>query len=167
MTYLRAWVLTVTAVILGLIGYLVASYAEHDGLATPVLHWISLAAVLALAVGLLAAAIWVYRTRTRKADRYINPLTAVRVALLGQASAYVGAGIFLGWHAGVAIQIWTGGGFGSPVSWTAVVQAAGGVVLIVVGYIVQSLCKLPPDAMEAAEPDDEPRRGLEEGPEGV
>ncbi|MGO1320096.1 MAG: DUF3180 domain-containing protein [Galactobacter sp.] len=165
MMYLRAWVLTVTAVILGLVGYLVASYAEHDGLATPVLHWISSIAVLALAVGLLAAAVWVYRTRTRKAKRHINPLTAVRVALLGQASAYVGAGIFLGWHAGVAVQIWTGGGFGSPVSWTAVLHIAGGIVLIAVGYLVQILCKLPPDALEKAEPDDVPRRGLEEGPE--
>ncbi|MGO3153076.1 MAG: DUF3180 domain-containing protein [Galactobacter sp.] len=167
MTYLRAWVLAVTAVILGLIGYLVASYAEHHGLATPVLHWISLIAVLALAVGLLAAAIWVYRTRTRQADRHINPLAAVRVALLGQASAYVGAGIFLGWHAGVAVQLWAGHAFGSPVSWTTVFQAVGGIVLIVVGYIVQTLCKLPPDAMDTTEPEDAPRRGLEEGPESV
>jgi hypothetical protein len=167
MTYLRAWVLTVTAVILGLLGYLAASYTEHAGLATPVLHWISLGAVLALAAGLLAAAVWVYRTRTRKAEKHINPLTAVRVALLGQATAYVGAGIFLGWHAGVAIQIWTAGGFGAPVGWTAVIQAVGGIVLIVVGYIVQSLCKLPPDELETAEPDESPRRGIEEGPESA
>jgi hypothetical protein len=132
-----------------------------------VLHWISLVAVLALAVALLAAAVWVYRTRTRKADRRINPLTAVRVALLGQATAYVGAGIFLGWHAGVAIQIWAGGGFGSPVSWTAIYQVAGGIVLIIVGYIVQALCKLPPDEMETTEADETPRRGVEEGPSSV
>lgn len=165
MTTLKAWILTVVAVILGFGGYLVATFTTARSLAIPMAHWVALIVVLALAFALLVAAIWVYRTRTRKAERAIKPMVAIRILLLGQSCAYVGAGYFTGWHAGVLVRIWLSGTVDSPSGRTAVAQILGGLVLIAVGYIVQALCKLPPDELEPNEPDDARHQGVEEGPE--
>lgn len=163
MSTLRAAVLALTAVIAGVVGYLLGLIAERQAWGSPVMNWASLVALSALAVGVLVAGIWVYRTRTRKARRAVSPIAAVRVLVLAQAGAYVGAA-WLGWHAGLVLQMLLAGGFGSAHSWMAIAQVAGGVVLVVVGYVVQALCKIPPVDPEGKE---RPERGGAPGVQGA
>lgn len=149
MSTLRAAVLALLAVAAAAVGWVLSLTAERQGWATPIMSWVSLLTLMALAVGMVSAGLWVYRTRTRKARRAISPLAAVRVLVLAQSAAYVGAA-WLGWHAGVLLQLVSGGGFGSANSWTTVFQVGGGVVLVIVGFIVQALCKIPPEDADGA-----------------
>lgn len=159
MNVLRSGPVVVTAVLLALAGYLGSLVAERQAWSTPTLRWVSLVTVLALAVALLVSGLWVRRTQKRTARRAISRLAAVRVLVLAQAAAYAGAALG-GWHLGVLAQLGAGGGFGSPTSWNAVALVAGGLVLVVVGFVVQAMCKLPPE-----DPDGEP--GSAGGAEGV
>lgn len=149
MTQLRSLALLIIAVAAGLLGDIASVVASTRGWASPVMHWVSLVTLLAVAVGVLVGGIRVYRTRTRKAKRALSPLVAFRVLLLAQAAAYVGAASG-GWHAGVLVDIMAGGGFGSGASWAALWQILGGVILVVTGFVVQAMCKLPPQDGEAA-----------------
>lgn len=150
MTTLRAAVLALLAVLAGAVGWVLALLAERQGWATPLMSLASLITLMALAVGMVSAGLWVYRTRTRKARRAISPLAAVRVLVLAQSGAYVGA-TWLGWHAGVLLQLVSGGGFGSANTWNCVFQVGGGLLLVAVGYVVQALCKIPPTDADGAD----------------
>lgn len=163
MSTLRAWVLAVVAVVLGVLGWGVSRVGSSRGWGGPSMHWFSAITLLALAAAVLIAGIRVYRSRTRRSKRRVPPLVAVRTLVLAQASAYVGAGIG-GWHAGVLADVVPAGGFGSPLTWTAASLVAVSVVLIVVGYVVQALCKLPPEDSDTdalGTRDDEGTAGVE------
>lgn len=158
MSQLRPVFLLILAVLAGLLGDIVSVLATLRGWPAPVMHWVSLVTLLAVAAGVMVGGWRVYRTRNRTAKRAISPLVAFRVLLLAQAAAYAGAALG-GWHAGVLVDLISGGGFGSGVSWAALIQVIGGVILVVVGFVVQAWCKLPPE--------DSSGRGGDEGTEGV
>ena len=144
MSGLRALVLAVTALVAGLLGYVASIVASSRGWQAPVMHWISMLALMALAVVVLAAGWRVCKARTRTAKRAVNPIGAVRTLVLAQASAYVGAALG-GWHLGVLIDLTRVNGFGSDATWAAALHTFGGAVLVGVGYAVQAMCKLPPE----------------------
>lgn len=166
MTPLRGAALALLAAAAAAVGWVLSLLAERQGWATPIMSWVSLLTLMVLAVGMVSAGLWVYRTRTRKARRAISPLAAVRVLVLAQSAAYVGA-TWLGWHAGVLLQLVSGGSFGSANSWTSLFQVGGGVVLVVVGFVVQALCKIPPTDGDGADRQAGKKRPEQGGAPGV
>jgi len=156
MTQLRAVVLVAVAVVAGLLGDIASVLAAARGWPAPVMHWASLVTLMALALVVLVGGIRVYRTRQRIARRAISRLVAFRVLVLAQAGAYAGAALG-GWHVGALVDLMSSGGFGSAASWTAAAQGLGGLILVAVGYVVQALCKIPPEDSD----------GNEEGARGV
>ena len=87
-----------------------------------------------------------YRDRERRQDaRAMNPLTAARTVVWAQTAAYVGA-MFSGWH--VALIFYHLGLLSvratwGPV-WGAIIGVISGVLMLVVGIIVENMCKIPP-----------------------
>ncbi|MDR2255672.1 MAG: DUF3180 domain-containing protein [Arthrobacter sp.] len=158
MSQLRLLFLAILAVVAGLLGDITSMLAAARGWPVPVMHWVSLVTLLAVAAGVVIGGVRVYRTRNRTAKRALSPLVAFRVLLLAQAAAYAGAALG-GWHAGVLVDLVAGGGFGSGASWAALIQVIGGVVLVIVGFVVQAWCKIPPE--------DSSGQGGGEGAEGV
>lgn len=160
MNELRVRTVGLAAVIAALAGFLGGLIAERAAAGVPSLGWVSVVSLATVAIALLVAGIWVRRTQRRTARRAISGLAALRVLVLAQAGAYAGA-LLGGWHAGIVVQVAAGGGFGSPTSWNAVAVVAGALILVAVGFVVQSMCRLPPE-----DPESEPNGGTE-GVEGA
>lgn len=164
------WLLVVTAGAV-VAGFMVTMLLSGTGASSPVLHLSALATMGALAVTSLALGIVVWwdqrrikqavdeaRRRAREAEqsgasaepnrsrpeRRVDPITAVRVVLLGQAGAYGGA-LIAGWHLGVLLDLAPSAGMSAPNASNALLLILGGVVLVLVGFVVEQLCKLPPD----------------------
>ncbi|GAA3705557.1 hypothetical protein GCM10022377_19030 [Zhihengliuella alba] len=74
----------------------------------------------------------------------MNPLLAARTLILAQAVAYAGA-VVGGWHGGVLVDLLGAMAPASATVTTAWVMLAAGVVMSVVGWVVEQFCKLPPD----------------------
>lgn len=107
--------------------------------------------VVSLALFALGWRVRAWRNGQRK--RPLNPLFAVRMLLLAQASAYAGV-LLCGWHTGrVVDRLWTsffaGERLGSLTLLFAL--AGGGCFLAVTGCIVERFCRLPPDKPEISE----------------
>lgn len=87
-----------------------------------------------------------YRDRERRQDaRAMNPLTAARTVVWAQTAAYVGA-MFSGWH--VALIFYHLGLLSVRATWNpvwgAIIGVISGVLMLVVGIIVENMCKIPP-----------------------
>jgi hypothetical protein len=132
-----------------------------------ILPWASLAAVAAVAVGLLVLGLRVKRYQDGLHPERFDPLVAARTAAGAQAVAWAGA-MLTGWHGAIAVEQLALVSVRSDQGplWASLGHAAAGVVLVVVGWVVESFCKLPPDDPDAEE-GAEYRRGREkELPEG-
>ena len=146
------WFVFATAVSFGYAGW-----AVGNGARIPV-SGISLSVSLAVAcVVLIALAmpIWRYKRSLKKLLESkdtniqrpvpVDPFYAVRVLLLAKASA-VAAALFIGWHLGVLIQL-----FSAPV---VAIEAIGpnlsaglvSIALLICAFVVQAICRLPNDA---------------------
>ncbi|MCG7305064.1 MULTISPECIES: DUF3180 family protein [Micrococcaceae] len=108
-------------------------------------------ALVAVAVVALVLGLWVFLSRTRRTDRRIDPLAAVRVVVFAQASALVGLAAS-GFHAGVVIDVVVNGVVGSPIFFRALLAAAAGVIVAAVGLVVQRLCTVDSDDDDDAAP---------------
>ena len=76
----------------------------------------------------------------------LNPILAARTLVLAQACAYAGT-VLLGWHAGIFVdqlRIWSLRS-DQDITWLALAMAGGGLVMIVVGLLVERFCKIPPE----------------------
>ncbi|MFM8926877.1 MAG: DUF3180 domain-containing protein [Rhodoluna sp.] len=139
------------------IGFFYSSWATANGYRVPISGLslsISIAVVSLILLG-LALPIYRYKRQLKKVLEAknntvprpvpVDPFYAVRVLVLAKASA-ITAALFIGWHLGVLAKL-----FISPVLAT---EAVGpnltalivSVVLIVVAFIVQSICRLPNDS---------------------
>ncbi|WP_261624226.1 DUF3180 domain-containing protein [Nesterenkonia marinintestina] len=76
--------------------------------------------------------------------RRVSPLFAVRVVAAAQSAAYAGT-IILGWHLGILAHLAPQVGLGTANAQSAVYMAAGGLGWVIVGFVVEHLCRLPPD----------------------
>ncbi|WP_247647372.1 DUF3180 domain-containing protein [Arthrobacter sp. E3] len=149
-----AWL---AAVVIGTaaIGWVATELTSRGRLALPVLPFSSLITMGLIAVVCLVLGLKVRRWRDGKRDKILDPLLAARTVVLAQACAYAGAVLF-GWHVGIlldqipTIALRTDLG----VIWQMVALMAGGVVMVVVGVVVERFCKLPP---EDNEPTTKPR----------
>jgi hypothetical protein len=144
-----------TAVGSGLLGLFRLSHGQS----VPVSPLNILLTLPAIAVVLLALAYPIYRYRKQLMEwassssatgnksssghrpKRLDPFYAVRVLLLAKASSLAGS-IFAGWHIGlVVLQLTT------PVIslkvWSNISGLVGSIITIVVGLIVERLCRIP------------------------
>ncbi len=136
----------------GVISFGYSTYAVNNGLEIPITG-ISLSistALIAVILLALAVPIWKYKrnliklaTSTNKLLP-VNPFYAVRVLLLSKAAAITGA-IFIGWHAGVLVKQFTAPVVVTDATTPNITALVAAVLLLIVGFVVEQICKLPSD----------------------
>ena len=149
--------LVIWFVLAGLLGFFYSNWAVANGFHVPVspLSLTVSVFVVAVILGVLALPIYRYKNALKKIREAktsslqkpipVDPFYAVRVLLLAKASAVTSA-IFIGWHAGVILNL-----LGAPVLAVDALRpnllaTGSSVVLLITAFIVQSICKLPNDA---------------------
>lgn len=146
MSSLRFRWLALVGLVAGLAGWLVNWLASHNGYGTPTLPLTSLITTAVIIGITLVFGRRVLKWRNGERDRPLDPILATRTLVLAQACAYAGA-LNLGWHAGIFVDQVTLLSVRSTTAplWGSVALMAGGIVMIVVGLIVENFCRLPPD----------------------
>jgi hypothetical protein len=144
--------LALIGLILAVAGWSAAVITSRYGMATPVLPATALATMAVIILITLVLGLRVLRWRnsnkpeSRGRKAALDPLLAARTLVLAQACAYAGT-VLLGWHAGIfldQLRLWS---FRSnqELTWLALGMAAGGLVMIVVGLLVERFCRIPPE----------------------
>ncbi|GAA1453311.1 DUF3180 domain-containing protein [Nesterenkonia lacusekhoensis] len=85
--------------------------------------------------------------------RRLHPLQAVRVVAAAQACGYAGA-LIAGWHGGVLIDLGPAAGLSAPNASSSLVMIIGGLIWVIIGFVVEQLCRIPPDEGGSAGPTD-------------
>jgi 4-amino-4-deoxy-L-arabinose transferase-like glycosyltransferase len=137
------WLLLILLVA-GVLGWLGALLTAGAGLVAPVLVRSSVITLAAVALLVLGLGIRVQRDKKRPPAARMNPLVATRTLALAQAGAYAGV-LIAGWHGGVLVHLTAATGFGTATVNDALLMVVGGLVLVIVGYIVEQFCRLPPE----------------------
>ncbi|VXC44788.1 Putative integral membrane protein [Arthrobacter sp. 9V] len=164
MKAMRPVVLVLIAVIAAVIGWLATVTTNRFSMPTPVLPVSALITMAFIAVLTLIMGVRVLRWRNGKKRNLLNPILAARTLILAQACAYAGT-LLLGWHAGIATDLLRIGGLrgGEGVLWNALLMGGGGVVMVVVGIVVERFCRIPPEDLEGGTAGPESRRGETKG----
>lgn len=159
------WLLIISASA-ALSGFLVTVLMVSRGLGSPVLPASSAVTLAGIGVVVLALGIIVWRDQRRieeaarqrrnaersgkrassagRKPRRLHPLQAVRVVAAGQACAYAGA-LIAGWHAGVLLHLAPAAGLSAPNASSSLVMIIGGLIWVIIGFVVEQLCRIPPD----------------------
>lgn len=137
------WLLLIVIVSGGL-GWVAALLTAEAGVVAPVLVRSSTITLGSVALLVLVLGIRVQRDKKRPPAARMNPLVATRTLALAQAGAYAGS-LIAGWHGGVLVHLTSATGFGTPTVNDALLMVVGGLVLVIVGYIVEQFCRLPPE----------------------
>jgi lysylphosphatidylglycerol synthetase-like protein (DUF2156 family) len=138
------------AVVLALAGWFATVMAGRYSLATPVLPLTGLVTMGVIVVLTLVLGIRVLRWRNGKKKKVLNPILAAWTLVLAQACAYTGT-VLLGWHAGVVIEelrLWNLRS-NQDLTWQALAMAGGGLVMVIVGLVVERFCRIPPEDGDA------------------
>jgi hypothetical protein len=141
-----AWVL-----FSGVVGFGYSTFAVNNGLEVPISGItlsISTALIAIILLG-LSVPIWKYKRGITKAlttskPLPVNPFYAVRVLLLSKAAAITGA-MLIGWHAGVLVKQFTAPVVVIDATTPNITALVAAVLLLIVGFIVEQVCKLPSD----------------------
>lgn len=139
------WLLLIAAAA-AVIGWLVTLLTALVGWSTPVLPLSSLFTMAVMAGFTLFLGLRVLRWRQGNRRRQLNLLLAARTLVLAQAGAYAGA-LLLGWHVGILVDqfpLWAYRSDNS-VSITAIALMIGGLIMIIIGLIVERFCRIPPE----------------------
>jgi lysylphosphatidylglycerol synthetase-like protein (DUF2156 family) len=145
------------AVVLAAVGWIATVLTGRYGLATPVLPLTGLLTMGVIVVLTLVLGIRVLRWRSGKKTKILNPILAAWTLVLAQACAYTGA-VLLGWHAGIIIEqlrLWNLRS-NHDITWEALAMAGGGLIMVVVGLVVERFCRIPPEDGDA-----EPGHGVQ------
>lgn len=164
MKAMRPAVLVIIAIIAAAIGWLATAATNRLSMPTPVLPVSALVTMGVIAVLTLVMGIRVLRWRNGKKKNMLNPILAARTLILAQACAYAGT-LLLGWHAGISFDLLRIGSLrsGEGILWNAVLMGGGGVVMVIVGLVVERFCRIPPEDLEGGAPGPETRRGEAKG----
>lgn len=159
MTQLRPLWLLIVAAGAALGGYLAAVAMLAAGYSSPVLPLSSVITLVAVGLIVLALGLVVWRDQRRlqrtadrpresgtngRPGRRLHPLQAVRVVAAGQACAYAGS-LIAGWHAGVLLHLGPAAGIGTPNVTAGLTVVIGGMLWVIIGFVVETLCRIPPD----------------------
>lgn len=149
--------------------YLATVLMVRAGYTSPVLPLSSGVTLAAVGLIVLILGLVVWRDQRRLAEktpargRRMHPLQAARVVAAGQACAYAGA-LIAGWHAGVLMDLAPAAGAGTPNVTAAIVMVTGGMLWVLIGFIVEQLCRVPPDQGGDTPADDENVEGFDQEP---
>lgn len=149
MKAMRPLLLAMIAVVLAAVGWLATLLTTRYGMATPVLPASALVTMGIIAAFTLIMGIRVLRWRNGKRKTMLSPIFAARTLVWAQACAYAGA-VLLGWHVGIVIdqlQIWSLRS-DQGVLWLALIMGGGGLIMTIVGLIVERFCRIPPEDLE-------------------
>ena len=138
------------AVVLAAAGWLATVLAGRYSLATPVLPLTGLLTMGVIVVLTLVLGIRVLRWRNGKKKKILNPILAAWTLVLAQACAYTGT-VLLGWHAGIIMEqlrLWNLRS-NHDITWQALALAGGGLVMVIVGLVVERFCRIPPEDGDA------------------
>ena len=144
--------LLLICVILAVAGWSATVVTSRYSMATPVLPATALATMGVIVIITLVLGIRILRWRnsrepnSKAKKKQLDPLLAARTLVLAQACAYAGT-VLLGWHAGIfldQLRIWSLRS-DQGITWLALAMAGGGLVMIVVGLIVERFCRIPPE----------------------
>lgn len=147
MSSIRVGWVALVGIVIAILGWLGAFFAAESGWPTPVLSYTSAITLFAVMVIEVVLGIRVLKDRQRPVADRMNPVAAARTLVLAQAGTYAGAAIG-GWHAGVLIHRVPQAGFGSGAVTEASVQVVTALVLVIVGFVVEQWCRIPPDDPE-------------------
>lgn len=172
MSQLRPIWLLIILVAASLVGFLATLSMAAAGYSSPVLPMSSAITLTAVGLIVLSLGIVVWRDqrhiqqanqqnnqdRDRRGGRRnhtgspgqgrrLHPLQAVRVVAAGQACAYAGA-LIAGWHAGIILDLAPAAGMNTPNVSSSLVMMIGGLLWVIIGFVVEALCRLPPDQGE-------------------
>jgi hypothetical protein len=143
---INPWLLLVIGAGVALAGYFATVLTTRYGLSTPVLPLTGLVTMGVIVLLTLVLGIRVLRWRNGKKKKMLNPILAAWTLVLAQACAYTGS-VLLGWHAGIfldQLRLWnlrsTQG-----LTWQALAMAGGGLIMVVVGLVVERFCRIPPE----------------------
>lgn len=154
--------LLLIGVVLTVAGWSTTVVTTRYSMATPVLPATALATMGVIVAITLVLGIRVLRWRnSTKRKKALDPILAARTLVLAQACAYAGT-VLLGWHVGIfldQLRIWNLRS-DQGITWVAIAIAGGGLVMIVVGLLVERFCKIPPEDTDAAPGDAKPGRGV-------
>lgn len=146
MSTLRFRWLALVGLAAGFTGWLVNWLATRNGFGTPTLPLTSLVTTAVIIGITLVFGRRVLRWRNGDHDRPLDPILATRTLVLAQACAYAGA-LSLGWHAGILVDqvaLLSVRSTTAPL-WGSAALMAGGIIMIMVGLVVEDFCRLPPD----------------------
>ena len=144
MTSLRISRVLLVVVIATALGWLGAFYSAESGWHAPSLGYSAVITLAAAIVLELLLGIRVLRDRQRPVADRMNPLVAARTLVLAHAGTYAGA-VICGWHLGILLHRLPQAGFGPAVVTEAIVQASTALLLVIVGFIVEQWCRIPPE----------------------
>jgi hypothetical protein len=142
--------LLVIGVALAVLGWLASLMTARYGLNTPVLPLTGLITMGVIVAVTLVLGIRVLRWRNGKKKKMLNPILAAWTLVLAQACAYTGT-VLLGWHAGIfldQLRLWSVRS-GQSITWETLAMTGGGLVMVVVGLVVERFCRIPPEDGDA------------------
>jgi hypothetical protein len=118
--------------------------AQGGGL--PPSSWGALIVLVFMACGVFYAGLPVRRFLRGQAKKPLNPIRAMRTVVLAQASALTGA-LVTGWYLAQVLVLVPDFDIASVRSlvWRLVALAAGGVLMVVAGLLVQGMCRVDKD----------------------
>jgi hypothetical protein len=164
MKAMRPLLLAIIAVVLAAGGWLATVLTTRYSMATPVLPPSALVTMGVIAVLTMVMGIRVLRWRSGKKKTMLNPILAARTLVLAQACAYAGT-VLLGWHAGIVIEqlrIWSLRS-DQGILWLALIMGGGGLIMTIVGLVVEWFCRIPPEDLEGGHGIQDPRHGETKG----
>lgn len=138
---------TVVALVTTAVAWLLLRWWDGMGHALPSASWGAAALVVAMAAGVVWAAVPIRRSVRGKTRRRVNSVRALRTVVLAQAAALTGA-LVTGWYAG-ALLVLAANSDVESVRRAMVAPGAmvvSGVVLAVAGLVAQHMCRLPEDS---------------------
>lgn len=144
MSVLRPLYLLLFFVVAVVLGWVAQQLVVSAGRSVPILNWTALPTMGGVSALTLAMGIRVRRYTQGKLKSRLDPIAAARTLILAQASAYAGT-LIAGWHVGIAAQLLGATGFGSAAVRSSLLMIGAGVVMVIVGLIVEKFCKVPPD----------------------
>jgi signal transduction histidine kinase len=128
------------------LAYLALRFWTAQGEALPPSSWGALIVLVFMACGVFFAGLPVRRFLRGQAKKPLNPIRAMRTVVLAQASALTGA-LVTGWYLAQILVLLPD--FDVPsrraLVWRLAALAAGGVLMVVAGLVVQAMCRVDGD----------------------
>jgi hypothetical protein len=124
---------------------------ESSGEALPGIPWPAILGMVILSIVLLVLGWPIKKWNDGDRSRDIDPVRAARVAMMAKAAALAGA-LLTGWYLGAAFYLlFSVGGIRAQSAAGMLVAVGASAIVMVVGLIVESYCKLPPDDSAGAD----------------